>query len=1201
MKRKTRRMRSRRRLLAMEHLDARRVLATLNLMASDGVATEEDGTTVVTLDGGSAATITAVVDSSESDVQGFQLNFANSDSGLVISNFVLAGDFPIAADSTLDSSLNDYFVASAVLGELTVPSTRTFGTFDVTIPTAPGDYRLTSNATGGGELNNTILSTIDGDSIPITDFGDIVFRVEGATVPTVDLSPGAVSQNEGAGTVSITATLSEASDVDVTVPFVVSGSATVTDDFTVGASPITIAAGQLTGTVEIAIVNDAVEELDETVVVTLQAPNGADLGTVVESTLTILDDDAPVLGTDASLDLVPSSGTVRSENGITVVTVVAGTTVNVTGQITNSDQEVQTYRLDLGGSDAALTLNHFVVGTDFPSVVDESLDSTVSDRFVSSGLSGSLAVPPIRSIGSFDVTVPDAAGDYRLTATSATTMTAVLNSVGEAMTITDFGDVIFRVAVPSVSIAPESISRDESAGTVSMTVTLSEASASEVVIPFGLTGSAVVDADYTISASPIRIPAGETTASVTIGIIDDAVQESDESVIVTLQTPTGAVLGTTSESTLTIQDNDAPVTTNATLNFVPTSGAVSEENGVTVVTVDAGTTVIVSAEVGSADNPVQGYQLNFSSSDAGLEFNRFATSSLFPVATDEMLDSAANDFFVSSALIGELAVPPTRVLGTFDVTVPAAAGDYRMTADFVAGSETENTILSDSSSNALTITNFGDLVFRVQAAVLPTVSLSPSSQTANESDGMVTLTATLDAPAASDLQIPFSIGGTATENADYTLAASPLTIAAGQTTGSITVTLIDDTVVEPADETVVVQLQSGSEYQLGTSTMSTVTIVDNEITLPVEPTVGVVTAAQTATENAGTVTFDVQLSAPSAMEVTVPLTVSGTATEGSDFSLAPTSITIPANATSATVSISITDDTEVESAESVIVTLGAPINATLTAADTHTLTITDNDDDGGGGGRPTRIYVPDIIPKPYLIPGDMIPTAIMFGALADTTVSVVPVGTTSLEETIVILDGQLNQVSTFRDGVTTANIPGGSLYAVIFEPHSEDRVYSLRAINGEQTLTRATPTNLFMPTDTNGDGETTPLDALLVINRMSRAAAEAEQASAVNEFHDVNGDGSVTPMDALRVINYLSENAVSESTSDFLTAESEPEEAKLTVAEMSIDLLVKSAKFVAELVEPVGGDGSLAETRASDDAADEALVATDNHLLSLLD
>ena len=64
--------------------------------------------------------------------------------------------------------------------------------------------------------------------------------------------------------------------------------------------------------------------------------------------------------------------------------------------------------------------------------------------------------------------------------------------------------------------------------------------------------------DYTLANGTLTIAAGSTTGTITIaGIVDDLIDELDETVIVTLSGPTNASLGATTVHTYTILDNDA--------------------------------------------------------------------------------------------------------------------------------------------------------------------------------------------------------------------------------------------------------------------------------------------------------------------------------------------------------------------------------------------------------------------------------------------------------------------------------------------------------------------------------------------------------------------------------------------------------------------------------------------------------------------
>ncbi len=71
------------------------------------------------------------------------------------------------------------------------------------------------------------------------------------------------------------------------------------------------------------------------------------------------------------------------------------------------------------------------------------------------------------------------------------------------------------------------------------------------------TGTATPNQDYRPVNTTVTFPAGETTASVLIPIIDDTIYEGDENVSLAISTPSSnAILGSLTTATLTITDND---------------------------------------------------------------------------------------------------------------------------------------------------------------------------------------------------------------------------------------------------------------------------------------------------------------------------------------------------------------------------------------------------------------------------------------------------------------------------------------------------------------------------------------------------------------------------------------------------------------------------------------------------------------------
>ncbi|HRW08234.1 MAG TPA: Calx-beta domain-containing protein, partial [Caldilineaceae bacterium] len=73
-------------------------------------------------------------------------------------------------------------------------------------------------------------------------------------------------------------------------------------------------------------------------------------------------------------------------------------------------------------------------------------------------------------------------------------------------------------------------------------------------------GSASSGGDYGAVNSTLMIPVGETEASFTIPIMEDALDEADETIRLVMSNPQGAILGAIKQMVLSIVDNDAPPT-----------------------------------------------------------------------------------------------------------------------------------------------------------------------------------------------------------------------------------------------------------------------------------------------------------------------------------------------------------------------------------------------------------------------------------------------------------------------------------------------------------------------------------------------------------------------------------------------------------------------------------------------------------------
>ena len=104
--------------------------------------------------------------------------------------------------------------------------------------------------------------------------------------------------------------------------------------------------------------------------------------------------------------------------------------------------------------------------------------------------------------------------------------------------------------------------------------------------------------------------------------------------------------------------------------------------------------------------------------------------------------------------------------------------------------------------------------------------------------------------------------------------------------------------------------------------------------------------------------------------------------------------------------------------------------------------------------------------------------------------------------------------------------------------------------------------NADQPTDVNGDGLTTPLDALLVVNQLNGRATPGAL------YRDVNNDGVTSPLDALLVINHLdasrnsgiSDQISSKAAAEQVFAEMGEGEGSVAFDELFADVAMQWAK-----------------------------------------
>ena len=192
---------------------------------------------------------------------------------------------------------------------------------------------------------------------------------------------------------------------------------------------------------------------------------------------------------------------------------------------------------------------------------------------------------------------------------------------------------------------------------------------------------------------------------------------------------------------------------------------------------------------------------------------------------------------------------------------------------------------------------------------IPTWTVSTQSAEIDEGgSSTITVAVANGKTFASNQTISLAVSGTAASS-DYSLSAE-LTLRAGASSATATVTATDDAIVE-GDETVIVTAVHGGQ-SIGSAT---VTISDNDDatwTVSAQP-------AEIDEGESSTITVAVANGRTFASNQTISLAVSSTAAS-SDYSLSATELTLRAGASSATATVTATDDVIIEDDEAVTVT-----------------------------------------------------------------------------------------------------------------------------------------------------------------------------------------------------------------------------------------------------------------------------------------
>ena len=741
---------------------------------------------------------------------------------------------------------------TAVSGTLTFPAGTTSRTITVSVT---GD---TAN-----ELNETVVVTLS----DATSGAGIATATGTGTITDNDTpnfsinSPSVAEGNSGSANLVFTVTLSPASATQVTVNYADAGTGTATSgtDYTAlsASNTLTFAAGTTTQTITVSVTGDTSHEADETVVITL---SGASTGTNISTatgTGTITNDDSGLAIDSPSV----TEGDSGSVNLVFTVTLDPASASQVTVNYART-----------GGTATS--------GTDFT-----ALAASTTLTFAAGETSKTITV----SVTGDTINEADETVIVTLSGASG----ADIDTASGTGTITDNDTPMFSIDSPSVAEG------DSSTANLTFTVSLSPASYQAVTVDYARTGgTATSGTDFTaVAGGTLTFAATETSKTFTVSVTGDTVDESNETVVITLSNASTGTSISTSSGTGTIRDDDPKF---SIADASATEGDTGSVNMTFTVTLSASSTSRLTVDYADAGTGTATSGTDYTLVAAGtLTFAPGVTSRTIAVSVTGDEANEANE-----TVVLELSNPSSgtgigRASGTGTITdndTPSFSIDSPSVAE------------GDSSTTSLTFT----------------VSLSPASATqvtVNYADAGT---------------------GTATSGTDYTALASSttLTFAAGTSSQTITVSVTGDTTYE-ADETVVLTLSGASAGTNITTASGTGTIANDDPGLSID-------SPSVVEGDGGSVNlvFTVTLAPTSSSQVTVNYADAGTgtATSGTDYTAlaSSTTLTFAAGTSSQTITVSVTGDTANEADETVIITLSSASGADIATA-SGTGTITDND------------------------------------------------------------------------------------------------------------------------------------------------------------------------------------------------------------------------------------------------------------------
>lgn len=570
--------------------------------------------------------------------------------------------------------------------------------------------------------------------------------------PTLEWELASQTVMENSGTVTVKAKLSNPSGRVTGAQILVSGTAN-SNDHSFTATALAIPDGQDSHTLSFQLIDDNLAAGAKTLILTLDSAQNASLGSQIVHTINIIDDDGdPVLFIgNASVD--EDAGTAQLSVGL------------------GSGLELGEY-VEFDWATSNLTATS---GSDY------TASSGTSVRIDGPATSSSISIPIL------DDTIYEGPEMFTVTLSNVSGA-ATLQSGGETGYIT----IVDNELGPTVEFNLASQTVGENVGSVQVQVNLGQEMSQDLRVPYTVTGTAIRPDDHNLATGVLTIAAGQTTANISVNIVDDSSSESDETIIISLGDPNlGATLGQKAVHTLTIQDNDGAPTISIADDTV-TEGSPLEFN----VTLSGASGQTVTADYTIALGTASSQDINPSSMTGKVTFfaGETAKTISIPTVNDSLYELDETITVTLSNLVG------------------ASAGTLTATGTI----QDNETGLSLSINNA-SATEGGDVTFTVTLSNVATYDVSVDYATADGNNGDANLNAT-------------------TGDNDYSSTSGTLTITAGQTSNTITVSTTSDTDVEEDEQFRVILSNATNGASISQAT-GIGTITNDDLPPPSPPTV----------------------------------------------------------------------------------------------------------------------------------------------------------------------------------------------------------------------------------------------------------------------------------------------------------------------------------------------------------------------------